>query len=178
MYKYRAKSGKKQQEQNDSSDFIREDKNRQEPENILSAIAEDTGDAAGISGVVVGRIVDVKNSGPVVDFDCNPYDRPLPAKSVPAIEPSHRGREVALMFEEGRAYKPLIMGFMHVAADKDEPGAEKNTQTITADNELLIKCGRASIVLKKEGDIVINGRELVSRASANNIIRGGTIHLN
>ncbi|MFP4452951.1 MAG: DUF6484 domain-containing protein [Desulfobacterales bacterium] len=178
MYKYKAKSGKKQQEQTDSSGFSSDGRNLEEPDNILSAIAEDTEDAAGISGVVVGRIVDVKNSRPVVDFDCNPYEHPLPAKSVPAIDSSHTGREAALMFEQGLAYKPVIMGFMHVPTDKDAQAAKKTTEVITAENKLHIKCGRASIVLKKDGDIVINGRELVSRASENNIIRGGTIHLN
>jgi len=177
MYKHHGRSEKNNQHR-DSSEHTDNNANGESKQDFLSTIAEDTEKASRISGVVVGRIVDVQNGRPLVDFDCNICEHPLEAKSVLEIEKSHTGREVALMFEEGRVHKPMIMGFMHVPENKDESGQDDSPKTITAENELLLQCGEAWIHLKKDGDIVINGREVLSRARQNNLIRGGTIHLN
>lgn len=154
-------------------------KSSSEPEqkDLLTAIAEYTQDADRITGVVVGRISGFDSKGrPLVDFECNAYSRPLAAASVPEIDDSHIGLEAALMFEKGRSDRPVIMGLMHGRATS--PGKEELPKTIHAETELLIKCGESSILLKKDGNIIISGKEILSRASRNNVIRGGTIHLN
>jgi hypothetical protein len=143
---------------------------KEHQEDILTTLAEHTEQSLKIEGVVVGFIITIdKQNNPMVDFDCNVYKQPIPAISLVEINKTHTGCKVALMFEKNRADKPIIMGFMHIP---------EQTKSITAEKELLIKCGKASIRLKENGDIVINGRELISRARKNNIIRGGTILLN
>ncbi len=139
-------------------------------EDLLTTLADYTENALKIEGVVVGTITAFdKQNQPLVDFDCNVFKEAIPAASLVELNDTHKDSKVALMFEKNQADKPIIMGLMHVP----EP-----IKTIAADKELVIKCGKASIRLKENGDIVINGRELVSRARKNNIIRGGTIHLN
>ncbi len=139
-------------------------------EDLLTTLADYTENAMKIEGVVVGTITTFdKQNQPIVDFDCNVFKEAIPAASLVELNDTHKDSKVALMFEKNQADKPIIMGLMHVP----EP-----IKTIAADKELVIKCGKASIRLKENGDIVINGRELVSRARKNNIIRGGTIHLN
>ena len=143
---------------------------KEHQEDLLTTLAEHTEQNVKVEGVVVGFITAIdKQNNPMVDFDCNVFKEAIPATSLVEINNTHTGHKVALMFEQNRADKPMIMGFMHVP---------EQTKSITAEKELLIKCGKASIRLKENGDIVINGRELISRARKNNIIRGGTIHLN
>ena len=143
---------------------------KEHQEDFLTTLAEHTEQSLTIEGVVIGQIITIdKQNNPMVDFDCNIFKEAIPASSLVEINNTHKDHKVALMFEKNRADKPIIMGLMHIP---------EKTKSIIADKELLLKCGKASIRLKENGDIVINGRELVSRARKNNIIRGGTIHLN
>ena len=49
---------------------------------------------------------------------------------------------------------------------------------INASREIVIACGKSSITLRSDGRVVIRGRELTSRASGSNKMRGSTISLN
>jgi len=49
---------------------------------------------------------------------------------------------------------------------------------VTADERIELRCGKASIVMEKDGHITIRGTYLVSHASAANRIRGGSVNLN
>ncbi|TIT96704.1 MAG: hypothetical protein E5W39_18975, partial [Mesorhizobium sp.] len=49
---------------------------------------------------------------------------------------------------------------------------------IRANDRLELRCGKASIVMDSDGQIVIRGTYLVSHSSGPNYIRGGSINLN
>ena len=49
---------------------------------------------------------------------------------------------------------------------------------ITADEDLTIECGEGSITLKKTGQVLIKGLDIVSHAKRRNRMRGGSIQLN
>jgi hypothetical protein len=95
-----------------------------------------------------------------------------------ALEASHIGRGVALMFEGGEPDRPVIMGLMHLLHPQSEFPEGKKDMEISADRELTFRCGRSSIRMKKDGTIEIKGRNILSRASRSNDIRGGMINLN
>jgi len=44
--------------------------------------------------------------------------------------------------------------------------------------EIELKCGQASIVLRRNGEVLIRGNSLVSRSRGKNVITGATIRLN
>jgi hypothetical protein len=50
--------------------------------------------------------------------------------------------------------------------------------TIEAEHELELRCGKASIVLRASGEIVIRGASLLSRSSGANRIKGATVEIN
>ena len=50
--------------------------------------------------------------------------------------------------------------------------------TLQAETELLLRCGNASILLRRDGKLVIKGTEVVSRASGAHKIRGGQVNIN
>ena len=49
---------------------------------------------------------------------------------------------------------------------------------LSADKEIVLKCGKASITLTRAGKILIRGAYLLSRSSGPNRIKGGSIQLN
>lgn len=63
------------------------------------------------------------------------------------------------------------------------PDQEKTKETpeelvIEAKKNLTFKCGEGSITLRKDGKILIKGKDLVSRAKRMNRIKGGAVAIN
>lgn len=134
-----------------------------------------------IHGVIVGRLAALGREGePHVDFTGNPGPSALAARSMVALDATHLGREVALLFEGGDAARPMVMGLMHI------PRAEA-TATATADGERLVfeanqeivlRCGESSITLTCAGKILIKGAYVLTRSSGVNRILGGSVQIN
>lgn len=132
-----------------------------------------------VEGVVVGTIVDFnENSVPFVDHPLNRNSQPVAARSFTALKLENKGRNVALMFENGDIRKPVVMGLMHDVSECHAVLKDNNVKTIKSSREIVLECGKSSISLREDGVIVINGEEIFSSARKNNIIKGGTIHLN
>lgn len=154
--------------------------------------------------IVIGTLAGIDNQGqPLVDFPENPSGRPLAAMSTLGITAIHVGRSVALLFANGDPQRPVIMGLIHSplhdlivaydAAPLQAPPEEQPTppalhvDDITIDGkrivlegkeEVVIKCGEASITLTKAGKILIRGHYLLNRASGMNRIMGGSVQVN
>jgi hypothetical protein len=47
-----------------------------------------------------------------------------------------------------------------------------------AADEILLECGASSILLRKDGKIVLKGTQIVSRASGRHKIRGSSVQIN
>jgi translation initiation factor IF-1 len=52
------------------------------------------------------------------------------------------------------------------------------TVTLRAEERVELQCSRARVELNQEGDVTVKGREVLSRATSVNRIKGGTIRLN
>jgi hypothetical protein len=104
----------------------------------------------------------------------------VPARSVVTVQPTDIGRDVLIVFEEGDRSRPVIVGILQdraVQASADVVVDGKRV-TVTADDELTLKSGKASITLGADGRIVIKGMEIVSRARGTNKVRGSTVLIN
>jgi hypothetical protein len=94
------------------------------------------------------------------------------------------GREVALMFEEGNPDRPLIVGVLKAMlpptpqAKPIQARVDGETITLAAGKEIVLRCGKASITLTREGKVQICGTYLLSRSSGVNRIQGGSVELN
>lgn len=156
--------------------------------------------------IILGELKSLDDNGNVlVDYDCNPDLFPQTAVSTLAVTRQHVGRQVALLFASGDLRRPVIMGFIHNPLDdllehfiqKSVPQAEPmvnpaNTvepvdQVVRVDgrqiviegqDEVVLKCGEASITLSKSGKISLRGKYLISRASEVNRILGGSVQVN
>jgi hypothetical protein len=145
---------------------------------------------ARIDGVLVGRLVGFVATGePQVDYPGS--DGLVVARVMASLGSADIGRNVALLFEGGDPAKPVIMGLMFVAPS-DSSQALKQTATLlnaeaeadgdrivlTAEKEIVLRCGEASITLTKAGKIIIQGAYVSSRSSGTNRIQGGSVEIN
>lgn len=149
---------------------------------------------------VVGKIVNITEDGiALVDFPgCT--SGPIAARSV-LDNPQEVARralpiQVLLVFEQGDQQKPIISGVLNNRAflPPSEPsvhelaGLETNNSghvevdgkrmTFDAKEEILLRCGKSSILLRRDGKVVIKGTNLISRSSAANKIKGSSVSIN
>lgn len=130
-------------------------------------------------GVVIGMLLGLEQGSPLVVFAGNLSTQAIPARSLVRLGPEDVGAELALLFEDGDASRPLVIGRI-VTPISPSPTVVRDGEPlrITARERIELRCGKASIVMEADGHITIRGTYLVSHASASNRIRGGSINLN
>ncbi|WP_457155069.1 DUF6484 domain-containing protein [Mesorhizobium sp. P5_C1] len=135
-----------------------------------------------IDGVVIGIFLGFDDAAsPLVVFPGNPEQTALPARSLTGLTSDMIGSEVALLFQEGDPARPLIVGRIVDPARKTAaPQVVRDGERvrITGEERIELRCGKATILMEKDGRITIRGTFVTSQASATNRIRGGSIDLN
>ncbi|MEO9863301.1 MAG: DUF6484 domain-containing protein [Yoonia sp.] len=151
-----------------------------------------------LDGVVIGMVMDVTKDGIQVVFPGNPSEEAIPARATVPLSTRDIGAEVALIFEQGNPGAPIIMGRLLRPGDGMDDPDDGTTELdmapapmrvsvddeaeeivdITGKEQVVIRCGRASITLTKAGKILLRGAYISSRSSGANRIKGGSIHLN
>jgi hypothetical protein len=137
--------------------------------------------SARIDGVVIGILIGFDAGLPLVVFPGNLQETAISARSLTDLNSAMIGTEVALLFQEGDPGKPLIVGrIVDPMRRAPVPQVVRDGQrvTITGDERIELRCGKATIIMEKDGRITIRGTYLTSHASAANRIRGGSINLN
>jgi hypothetical protein len=56
--------------------------------------------------------------------------------------------------------------------------ADKRRLDLEATDEIRLTCGKSSLVMRRDGTVVVRGVQIVSRASQSNKIRGATVSIN
>ncbi len=156
-------------------------------EEILETEPEAVREPQPLTGVVVGHLVAVGPAGELlVDYPGNRTGGPLRATTTVPLQAADTGCEVALLFENGDGSRPLVIGpIMRPETDTtqkvvkaSEAIVDGERVTFTAEKEIVLSCGAASITLTKAGKILIRGKYVLSRSSGVNRIKGGSIQLN
>ena len=139
-------------------------------------------------GVVIGELVAISDEGrvPLVLYAGQPGAKALAARSLVDLHGAHLGRKVALMFESADPERPLIIGVLREGERwpiEKRPGqveidADGERMIVSAKEQLVLRCGKASITLTKTGKVLIRGEYVQSRSSGVNRIRGGAVHIN
>jgi hypothetical protein len=159
-----------------------------------STIQSDAKAITKIDGIVIGCLVEGGISNAVlVDYPNNPSGSPLPAVSTVVVGKEDIGKAVALAFETGDPRRPILIGLIHqsqVIHDNTDSATVPSTMesvdvqldgkrlTLTADQEIILRCGKASITLTRAGKVLIRGAYVLSRSSGVNRIKGGSVQLN
>ncbi len=104
-----------------------------------------------------------------------------------------KGLRAIAGFEDGDEDKPILLGLLdsppaaeaaetvlRVDAPErpDEAQLDGERVVISADKEVVLQCGKASITLTRAGKVLIRGEYVLSRSTGANRIKGGSVQLN
>ena len=141
-----------------------------------------------LPSVVVGELVALTDDGrtPLVLYPGQPGTGAQRARSVIDLQGAHIAQPVVLMFEGGDPTRPIVMGVLRQRDGWPEAEAPAQVQVdadgerliVSAKDQLVLKCGKASITLTKAGKVLIQGSYLLSRSTGVNRIKGGSVQLN
>lgn len=144
--------------------------------------------ASDSAGVIVGELIAISDEGrtPLVCYPGQPGTAAIVARTTIDLQGQHIGQQVVLMFEGNDPDKPIIMGVLQGKAgwplDKQpnqvEVDADGERMMVSAKEQLVLRCGKASITLTKAGKVLIKGSYVLSRSSGVNRIKGGSVQLN
>lgn len=123
----------------------------------------------------------------LVDYADNPHG-PLPARTTveqASLRAAHAaaadGRcAVLLVFEQERSDQPVIVGLLNPAppCKPVEALVDGKRVVLEGQDEVVLRCGDASITLRRNGRVVIRGTYVETRAQGVNRIRGGSVQIN
>jgi hypothetical protein len=151
---------------------------------------------------LVGWLVGTNGAGlPLVDFEGNPAGPCIARRTIP-LDPDSLQRAVEtrqgvlLTFEKGDARLPLITGLVQsdhpnldamlespppapeAPAPLPEAHVDGKRVVIEGADEVVLKCGQASITLRRNGKLIIKGAYVETHASGVNRIKGGSVQVN
>lgn len=141
-----------------------------------------------VHGVIVGQLLALTDNGQtaLVSFAGQPGHAALRARSTVDLHGPHMGQDVVLMFEQGDVHRPIVMGVLRGRTGwplSEQPGtvevdADGERMIVSAQEQMVLRCGKASITLTKAGKVLIDGTYVLSRSSGVNRVKGGSVQLN
>jgi hypothetical protein len=141
-----------------------------------------------LAGVVIGELLAIAEDGhtPLVRYAAQEGTAAIVAQTLVDLHEAHIGRRVALMFEGADGRKPLIIGVpqergttrVAASAGNVEIDLDGERLIVSAREQLVLRCGNASITLTSAGKVLVKGTYVSSRSSGVNRITGGSVQLN
>ena len=143
----------------------------------------------------LGAVVGVSPEGrPQVDFDGNRTGS-LAAVSMLQLSPDEwrqaadRRQGALLLFDGGDPLRPILVGLVPAQASgaraegllpslPEHAMVDGQRVTIEGKDEIVLRCGQASITLRRNGKVIIRGTFLDSHASGTNRVKGGSVRIN
>ena len=123
---------------------------------------------------------------PVIRYRDRLSGERLTARTTVGLRRAQLGAPVAVMCEAGDIRRPIIIGVIEdrVRSEAASPAPDLAVEVdgerhvITAEREIVLRCGEASITLTRAGKVIIKGTYVVSRSSGYNKIKGAAIDIN
>jgi hypothetical protein len=91
-----------------------------------------------------------------------------------------------VMFEDGDPALPIIVGCLHDAhpsglqprAGSIEVEADGQRLVVSARDQIVLRCGKASISLTKDGKLILEGEYVSTQSSGVLRLKGGSVQIN
>ena len=149
------------------------------------------------AAVHLATIVSIVDAGPQLQFE--PHGPLFTGRLAVAVTRERLDTAVAdcqpvvVLFENGDRTKPIIVGFIETipapapapppsAAPDAPPVVEADVDgkrvRVTAQDEIVLQCGPASITLRRNGRVLIRGTYVETRSDGTNRIKGGQVQIN
>jgi hypothetical protein len=110
------------------------------------------------------------------------------ARSTVPLLRQYVGATVVVLFDGGDLRRPIVVGVLQDPRASVQPAAvppalvsaqvDDQKVVLSAEREIVLKCGEASITLTRAGKVLIRGTYLVSRSSGYNKIKGAIVDIN
>jgi len=100
-------------------------------------------------------------------------------------------QQTVVFFENGDRCRPIIVGFIEAVpapqpAESRPAGSQPVIEAdvdgkrvrVTAQDEIVLQCGGASVTLRRNGRVLIRGTYVETRSDGTNRIKGGQVQIN
>ncbi|MFL6601950.1 MAG: DUF6484 domain-containing protein [Steroidobacteraceae bacterium] len=159
------------------------------PEATLESRPQDTEAAlTPIHGAIVGVLIGFQDDGrrPLVIFAGQAGDAATSSRTTQDLHGAHIGAEVVLVFEGADPRRPVIVGVLPRADGSSVPRqllqaevqVDGERTIVSAKEQLVLRCGAASITLTRTGKVLIQGTYISQRSAGVMRIKGGSVQLN
>lgn len=147
-----------------------------------------------VAGARVGRIVSFEGGQVRVQLD---GDAPRAARVAADLddarlaEAARERREAVLLFEGGDAARPIVLALLRSATplvDALLAGPLPRTERVArvdgrrveleGREEIVLRCGKASLTLRRDGKVVLRGVNVVTQADEVHKVRGRKVQIN
>jgi hypothetical protein len=133
--------------------------------------------------IVRGIIVDFLESGEVmvqVPADVTtPFRCDLLETSANVMLQLNLGDQVIVMSPDGPEANGIILGRVGRYRVPQPQASQPPDHTVIEAREMLtLKCGESSVDLRKDGKLMIRGKDILTRAKRSQRIKGGTVAIN
>ena len=148
------------------------------------------------AGAAVGRVVAFEAG--VVRVQLAAGQEPVAARVLTTLDDralaaaARERAEAVLMFEEGDPRRPVLLGLLRSATPLVDallagplPAAEPvvarvdgRRVLVEGKEEVVLRCGKASLTLRRDGKVELRGVNLVTQADQVHKIRGGKVQIN
>jgi hypothetical protein len=158
------------------------------PQLVSREIGADAKDPAqepeSIQGPIVGTIEAFMGDDVLVTYPGLSAGAAIPCRSIVDVTPESIGRQAVLIFERGDARRPILVGVLkdraaaRASAPTVEVIADQERVTVTAKEQIVLRCGHASITLTKAGKLIMQGEYISQRSTGVVRIKGGCVEIN
>jgi hypothetical protein len=141
-----------------------------------------------VAGIVIGELLALTDDGatPLVRHVHQPGSAAVRAHTGVDLHGAHIGAPVVLMFEHGDPCRPIVIGVLRgrTGWPIERPPGQVEVDTdgermiVSAREQLVLRCGKASLTLTKAGKVLIEGSYVLSRSTGVNRVKGGSVQLN
>lgn len=114
-----------------------------------------------------------------------PEQPAVAAETTVDLHSGHIGQRVVVLLPSGPAQRGVVIG---VVGPLGWPGsttpkgvdvvANGQRLVVSAEREVVLRCGQASLTLREDGCIELRGTTILTHAEGANRIRGGSVQLN
>ena len=96
-------------------------------------------------------------------------------------------QQIVVVFENGDPALPVIVGFIEQPVQEPTDEADLTVLQadvdgrrvkVTAKDEIVLECGRASVTLRRNGRVIIRGTYVETQSEGTNRIKGGQVQIN
>jgi hypothetical protein len=148
------------------------------------------GAPAAVGGLTVGKVARCDQAGVWVELPGGAAPvlaRAMqPAGALPVRLQPRPGQEVVLMVAPDAGSAPVLLGLLQpLGAEPGAPAAAESVRAqidgrleLDARDEIVLRCGEATIVLRANGRVVVRGATVETRARGVNRIKGGSVSIN